>query len=87
MKLRPHMVNVLAMRAELSEVPVASVYSWECRMVLVWCLIGSGPYPSRTSGILEGGSKERSMRVPPQVGQVTVWEGSREMSGKTRLKP
>ena len=36
---------------------------------------------------LDGSSKERSLRVPPQVGQVIGWQGSRSLFGKGTLKP
>jgi hypothetical protein len=69
LRLRPLKVGVLAMRAKLSEIPLASMCSRGCRMVLGCSLIGRGPYPGQTSGILEGGSKEQRVRVPPQVGR------------------
>ena len=36
---------------------------------------------------LDGSSKERSLRVPPQVGQVMGCQGSRSLFGKATLKP
>ncbi len=45
---------------------------------------GSYPGHART---LDGSSKERSLRVPPQVGQVMGCQGSRSFLGKGTLKP
>ena len=36
---------------------------------------------------LNGSSKERGLRVPPQVGQVMGCQGSRSLFGKATLKP
>jgi len=84
--MRARKLNLFRTWADLSKTTPEGRAQLGSRGILVLFLLRNTSYPDHIR-ISQGNSKERSLSVPPQLGQVIGCQGSRSVLGKTTLKP